>query len=124
MQIHPDYATSFEDLQILTNMNKRDLLNHCWKFSESIYFTTEESVIAFLEHKAQTDPVFLQEEDEIEGELLNGGWISVDLNRVASKIQKIDEATSSDTRYRRPQEKGVRLSMIELVQWFDLVERG
>eukprot|EP00210_Caulerpa_lentillifera_P008935 g8526.t1 len=116
MHEHQEYGTSFKDLQVMTNMSQNKLNYHCWNFNELVYFTTQESVIAFLEHKSKTKPKRLLEEDAIEGAPLNNGWISVDLNQVAANIEKSSNETSCQERHHRSQKQGLRVAECRCVK--------
>lgn len=108
MEENPELCTSFEDLMRLTNMTEAQLLQHTWKFEGLIMYTTEESVLAFLQHKAMHVPVELglDVEDEVQEE---DGYVSIDLHALAAKIKRTGSHNDVlEERRKRPQKKGVR----------------
>ena len=110
MDERQDLCTSFSDLRRLTNMTETQLLAHTWKFKGRIKYTSEESVLEFLQHKASHVPTALDVASE--GDVLEDeGWISIDLSSLATKIRRTGACDdAAEARRKRPQKKGVRHS--------------
>ena len=107
MHSNDHLGTSFKDLLAMTNLSERQMLNHSCKFSGTMFYTTEQSVIEFLEYKTKTTPIPLSKLEATDGQRMPNGWIVVDMNSVASKIRRVEGEDVPAERHKRPKKKAV-----------------